>query len=151
MRAIFLVLLVVNVAFFSHQAFFYKDDAVVQPNGDGQDGRETANNLQLLSELSEQNALAKKADAKVVENRHSDAPTGVTGGELCLMLGPYEQLLQAEYAVERLTALGASAHIAPVEIQEGESFWVYLRPEMSEKEAVRRLYELQKKSDKIIV
>jgi len=62
------------------------------------------------------------------------------------MIGPYGQLLQAEYAVERLVALGAPAHIVPIEIKEGEIYWVFLKPEVSEKEALRRLYELQKKN-----
>lgn len=62
------------------------------------------------------------------------------------MLGPYGQLLQAEYAVERLSSLGVVARIAPVEIKDGESYWVYLKPEISEKEAVRRLYELANKN-----
>ncbi len=146
MRAIFLVLLIVNVAFFSHQAFFNSYEGGLQLTVDEQTANETKNNLQLLSELGDRSVLTKKNDARVAEVVPNNVPPSAEGGELCSMLGPYEQLLQAEYAVERLAALGIAAHIVPVEIQEGESFWVYLKPEISEKEAVRRLYELQKKN-----
>lgn len=143
MRAIFLVLLIANAAFFSHEVFLNKENAEKQSVIGEQGVREAKNNLRLLSELGGQNILVKKAG----EGAPSVASSSVSAnGALCSMIGPYEQLLQAEYAVERLAALGVGAHIVPLEIQEGESFWVYLKPEMSEKEAVRRLYELQKKN-----
>lgn len=146
MRAIFLVLLIANLAFLAYQAFIGGDSAVVQAGHGGETASETKNNLQLLSELDVKNELPKKTDMEA-KSVSSNAPANsVSSRELCTMFGPYEQLLQAEYAVERLMALGINAHITPVEIQEGESFWVYLKPEMSEKEAVRRMYELQKKN-----
>jgi hypothetical protein len=143
MRAIFLVLLIANLAFFVQQHFFKHSSttASVRPVTSGVD--ETKNNLQLLSEIGGVDGLRKQSSPSVIE-KHSEP--SVQNGELCTMIGPYEQLLQAEYAVERLNALGVNAQITPIEIQEGESFWVYLKPEMSEKEAVRRLYELQKKN-----
>jgi len=146
MRAIFLVLLVANLAFFVHQYFFAADDKVAVSNSQAAAAQaELKNNLQLLSEAPEQKGVIKKTEA-VAQAKPAGAEGEVKNSDLCTMLGPYEQLLQAEYAVERLNALGISARIAPIEIQEGESFWVYLKPEMSEKEAVRRLYELQKKN-----
>lgn len=143
MRAIFLVLLIVNVAFFVQQYFFKQPDQITSPGGklDQRDGK---NNLQLLSEINGENPLPKKpaqSHLSVVANG-----AGQDGESLCTMIGPYEQLLQAEYTVEQLAALSVVAHITPIEIHDGESFWVYLKPEMSEKEAVRRLYELQKKN-----
>ena len=143
MRAIFLVLLIANLAFFVQQHFFKSSDTTtsVRPVTSGVD--ETKNNLQLLSEIGGVDGLRKQSSPSVIE-KHSES--SVQSSELCTMIGPYEQLLQAEYAVERLNALGVNAHITPIEIQEGESFWVYSKPEMSEKEAVRRLYELQKKN-----
>lgn len=143
MRAIFLVLLIVNLAFFVQQYFFKSTDttASAKPVSPGTD--ETKNNLQLLSEVGGVDSLQKQSTPPA-EEKPAESPAQNT--ELCTMIGPYEQLLQAEYAVERLIALGVNAHITPIEIQEGESFWVYLKPEMSEKEAVRRLYELQKKN-----
>lgn len=145
MRAIFILLLAANLAFFGYHYFFVTKneaapDAKVkeEPSVDGK-------GLQLLAEQEDVSGLQARARPEVkpespaVSNEKSDA-------EFCTMIGPYSQLLQAEYAVERLVALGAIAHITPVEIKEGESYWVYLKPEVSEKEALRRLYELQKKN-----
>lgn len=143
MRAIFLVLLIANVAFFVQQYFFKQPDHIASSGGN-LDQRDGKNNLQLLSEINNENPLPKKpaqSHLSVVANGADQE-----GGNLCTMIGPYEQLLQAEYTVEQLAALSVVAHITPIEIQDGESFWVYLKPEMSEKEAVRRLYELQKKN-----
>ncbi|WP_039913047.1 SPOR domain-containing protein [Cellvibrio mixtus] len=144
MRAIFIVLLIANLAFFSHQYFLGAGDETVSPANQGSDTKnDSKNSLRLLSEVNRQGDLTKRAeDIDKAKSSENESKTS----ELCTMLGPYEQLLQAEYAVERLNALGVSARISPIEIQEGESFWVYLKPEMSEKEAVRRLYELQKKN-----
>ncbi len=141
MRAIFLVLLIANLAFFVHQAFIEKTNKSVMVTQESSNVIETKENLQLLSESS----IGTFPDRKTEQHLESIAEKKAVE-ELCTMLGPYEQLLQAEYATERLAALGVEAHITPVEIQEGESYWVYLKPEMSEKEAVRRLYELQKKN-----
>lgn len=143
MRAIFILLLAANLAFFGYQYFFVGKNEVVtaakvkvEAAGGG---------LQLLAEQEDVSKLQArersevKAESPAASNEKPDAG-------FCTMIGPYGQLLQAEYAVERLVALGAVAHITPVEIKEGESYWVYLRPEASEKEALRRLYELQKKN-----
>lgn len=147
MRAIFLVLLIANLAFFAHQYFFAAEDKPVSVVDQIDVGASNAkNNLQLLSESGHQSSLAQRSKAPSSEVKSEPSANTTQNAALCTMLGPYEQLLQAEYAVERLNALGANAHITPVEVQEGESFWVYLKPEMSEKEAVRRLYELQKKN-----
>lgn len=141
MRAIFLVLLIANLAFFAHQ-YFYKKTETVVPTVSPQI-HEDKNDLQLLSEADGRRIIDRSVNPVSSSMINADAPPN---GELCSMIGPYEQLLQAEYAVERLIALGAPAKIIPIEIQEGEIFWVYLKPEMSEKEALRRLYELQKKN-----
>lgn len=146
MKAIFFVLLIANLAFFGHQLFLGEGSKSANVRQVEASPRSSQNNLQLLSELGEKNNLAKKADVQIVAVQGDTAASAAGNGGLCTMIGPYGQLLQAEYAVERMNALGVVAHITPVEIQEGESFWVYLKPEMSEKEAVRRLYELQKKN-----
>ncbi len=145
MRAIFILLLAVNLIFFGYQYFFV---AKVETGYGPKVGTEIADGgggLQLLAEQDRVPSPNKKTEPEVklevpaASHQKADA-------ELCAMIGPYSQLLQAEYAVERLVALGAPAHLALIEIKEGESDWVYLRPEVSEKEALRRLYELQKKN-----
>lgn len=144
MRAIFILLLVGNLAFFGYHYFFaVKNETVPQVNAVQVSAK--GEGLQLLTEQ----ANASMLQARVKPELKADVSSvgdETTNAELCTMIGPYSQLLQAEYAVERLVALGAAAHITPVEIKEGESYWVFLRPEVSEKEALRRLYELQKKN-----
>lgn len=144
MRAIFILLLLTNVAFFGYQYFFADENDVVVSQKNKAPTIPAGDQLQLLAE--QEGALLPRAKI------HAEAKVGapVVGekqnAEFCTMIGPYSQLLQAEYAVEHLVALGVAAHITPVEIKEGESYWVYLKPEVSEKEALRRLYELQKKN-----
>jgi len=144
MRAIFILLLAGNLAFFGYHYFFVVKNetapqvkaAEVSVKGEG---------LQLLAEQADTSML----QARVKPEVKTEAPLvgdEKPNAEFCTMIGPYSQLLQAEYAVERLVALGAVAHITLVEIKEGESYWVFLKPEVSEKEALRRLYELQKKN-----
>lgn len=141
MRAIFLVLLIANLAFFAYHYLNKKQDAV-SPVMRFNESAETKTNLQLLSETDNRGPHERSPISAAIPSSVLEA----VKGDLCTMVGPYEQLLQAEYAAERLVALGVAAHITPIEIQEGEIFWVHLKPEVSEKEAVRRLYELQKKN-----
>lgn len=145
MRAIFILLLVANVAFFGYQYFVAGENDVAINEARNVAAVIGGDQLQLLAE--QEGALApriKTTTAGRAESPVIDGEKQTT--EFCTMIGPYSQLLQAEYAVERLVALGVTAHITPVEIKEGESYWVYLKPEVSEKEALRRLYELQKKN-----
>ena len=144
MRAILFFLLAANLAFFGYHSFYAaKDDAVVEAKT--QEQMVSGAGLKLLTEQSGSSVL--RARPKDEPKKPVSVSVGEKSeAEFCTMIGPYSQLLQAEYAVERLTALGVPAHITPVEIKDGESYWVYLRPEVSEKEALRRLYELQKKN-----
>ena len=148
MRPIFFLILAANVLFFLQQ-YFFSAEVHAQGGGHSTQIRQEAvspQGLLLLSERSEPDGAIKK-------NSNKSAPSSreLKGGSkndtpLCTMIGPYEQLLHAEYAVERLAALGADVHVVPIEIKEGDSFWVYLAPEVSEREALNRLYELQRKS-----
>lgn len=144
MRAIFILLLAGNLAFFGYHYFFaVKNETAPQVRAAEVSAK--VEGLQLLAEQPDTSMLQArvkpemKKEVLFVDDEKPNA-------EFCTMIGPYSQLLQAEYAVERLVALGAAAHITPVEIKEGESYWVFLKPEVSEKEALRRLYELQKKN-----
>ncbi len=149
MRSIFFLILAANLIFFA-QHFFLSMDA-------NPDGGKKANlsesidlstpGLVLLTEHAGSRKGIKKSAAQDVRQRGGVMNGGQKDNHpLCTMIGPYEQLLHAEYAVERLSALGVDVHIVPIEIKEGESFWVYLAPEVSEREALNRLYELQRKN-----
>jgi len=145
MRAIFILLLAANLAFFGYQYFLVTENEAVPDAKVKVEASVDGGGLQLLAEQEDVSRLQARARPEVKAESPA-AGNEKPNAEFCTMIGPYSQLLQAEYAVERLVALGAAAHITPVEIKEGESYWVYLKPEVSEKEALRRLYELQKKN-----
>lgn len=145
MRAIFILLVAANLAFFGYQYFLVTENEAVFDAKVKVEASVDGGGLQLLAEQEDVSRLQARARPEVKAESPA-AGNEKPNAEFCTMIGPYSQLLQAEYAVERLVALGAAAHITPVEIKEGESYWVYLKPEVSEKEALRRLYELQKKN-----
>ncbi len=144
MRLIFFFLLVANLAFFIQSKFFTSGE--IAPTAAPAKDALPANGagLVLLAELP---ASAKANDASHKRAEAKSGPdTTSSKAELCTMVGPYVQLLHAEYLIENLSALGVKSQIRNIEINDGEVFWVYLPPELSEKEALRRLYELQKKN-----
>lgn len=145
MRAIFILLVAANLAFFGYQYFVAPSKDVASDGNAKVNASASGDGLRLLAE--QEGGSTPRAKIKSETKAGPESP-GIEkpDAEFCTMIGPYSQLLQAEYAVERLASLGAAAHITPIEIKEGESFWVYLKPEVSEKEALRRLYELQKKN-----
>ena len=148
MRSIFFLVLAANIFFFVRQYFFVSgvtksDEQYVAQSSENAG---SSGGLLLLSERSGEKVGTEKDFAQVSSLSNQAGGVQKEGAPLCTMIGPYEQLLHAEYAVERLAALGADVHVVPVEIKEGESFWVYLVPEVSEREALNRLHELQRKN-----
>lgn len=142
MRLIFIFLLIANLAFFIF-AYFIDDESVPAPAPSNKKLLQNIdNNLVLLTEKEGSSAPAQ-VQKKSVSHQVS---SGEKSSDLCTMIGPFVQLLHAEYMVEKLAALDVAAQITSVAIKNGDAYWVYLPPEMSEKEALRRLYELQKKN-----
>ena len=70
-------------------------------------------------------------------------PSESAGEALCSMVGPFKDVLPAEYFVEHLQALEVLAEVERLEVSSGVGFWVYQQPRASRKEALRRLHELQ--------
>src|SRR5690606_36867118 len=64
---------------------------------------------------------------------------------MCTMVGPVIQLWHAEYLQERRHAMEADAKMQSIEVPDGLGYWVNLSPEVSKKEAMRRLSDLQGK------
>lgn len=98
--------------------------------------------LQLIGELDEkdlQQMLVEKQRLRLAaRNRKAGQP-------LCTLVGPFSELLNAEYFVERLAALDVNSTIRDLEIPGEVSYWVYLPPLGSRKQAFNRLRELQAK------
>ena len=138
MKLIFLMLLVGNLAFFLLQFMGKSAMAKTQP-----EATEYKNfgNLRTISERdSEQGAKERK---KRIPEPAVASASGLDAVEKCELIGPFAELLHAEYLVERLNALSVPSVIKQVEVADGQNYWVYLKPEMSEKEAMRRLSEIQ--------
>ena len=144
MRSIFIFLLLANLAFWGISYYLTGDSVdVVQPQNASVVPGASENKLLLLSEQQTSRMTIAAATPKPV------LPGGDELGSsprLCAMVGPYEQLLHAEYLVEKLRALGVGAQITEKGIKDGEIYEVYLPPEMTEKEALRRRNELQAKN-----
>lgn len=139
MRSIFIVLLIANLGLFVHQYFLV--DTQKQVPVPVASLKEVGDRLELLRE-SNSGRVIKKDKVKPVE----DSPKEIDKESMCTMVGPYEQLVRAEFLLEKLESLGVTAVITPVERVEGTMFWVYLPPELSQQDALMRLYELQKKN-----
>lgn len=69
-------------------------------------------------------------------------PAPVTG-ELCTMLGPFEEVYQGEDIAQRLQALQVKADLREIEMEGQMRYWVFLKPLSSRREAFRKLRELQ--------
>ena len=64
---------------------------------------------------------------------------------VCTIVGAFDKLLKAEYFVERLAALGLQAEVKELVVASKPGYWLHLKPELSRKEALRRLSELQRR------
>ncbi len=141
MRLIFMVLLMGNVAFFISQLLVGETEAV---HSSGVAERQI-NRLQTLAERNVKGSVPDKVTQKKITETAGSSPAG-SSSDQCQLIGPFAELLHAEYLVERLAGLEVEAVIKNIEIADGKNYWVYLKPEMSEKEALRKLYEVQAKS-----
>ena len=142
MKSIFIVLLVCNIAFFGFQIFGGNKTAEVPATATAY---RQVGNLQTLAEHNAKNKITGKEIPKKMPEVVS-VSSSPEGGEPCELVGPFAELIHAENLVERLTAKEITAMVKQIEIVDGKKFWVYLKPEVSEKEALRRLYEVQAKN-----
>jgi len=143
MKFIFIALITANIAFAVMQLFGSGPTKELVPAIKSPE--KSQNNLQTLAERNEKTKEAKKSPPKKLPEVASESSTGGDTKQ-CKLIGPFVELLHAEYLVEQLISLGIAAELKHIEIMDGKNYWVYLKPEMSEKEALRRLYEVQAKS-----
>lgn len=141
MRLIFIVLLMGNVAFLISQLLTGSSE----PEHSSMAAERQINRLQTLAERNAKGKIPDKDSPKKVVGIVGPSPVTNSSGQ-CQLVGPFVELLHAEYLVERLRGLEVAAEIKNVEIADGKNYWVYIKPEMSEKEALRKLYEVQAKS-----
>ena len=142
MKFIFIALVIGNLAFVAWQ-FWGHDDIGTAP--DHTAAEDAPNTLQTLVERDATTKKIKRNQSKV-PRRSVSFSSGSGDPKQCQLIGPFAELLHAEYIVEQLAVADVLAQIKHVEIMDGKNYWVYLKPEISEKEALRRLYEIQAKS-----
>ncbi|WP_345426252.1 SPOR domain-containing protein [Halioxenophilus aromaticivorans] len=72
--------------------------------------------------------------------------------ELCTVVGPFNNLAQADILVEQLAALNVPASLQKIEVPVKKNFWLYLEPMASKAEALKKLAELHaQKIDSYII
>jgi hypothetical protein len=145
MRSIFIVLLIANIGLFVHQYFIVGGNKAIASE-QNTNLKEEGERLELIAEKRSGKVIKKAQPVASSESSTDINEKAVDKDPMCTMVGPYEQLVRAEFLVERLKALGMESVITPVERIEGGAFWVYLQPELSQQDALMRLYELQKKN-----
>jgi hypothetical protein len=145
MRWIAASLLVINVVALLVQLLMPGSEAVARENRPELPQLRGNTQLKLLGELDEP-ALQVMVQAK--EKARLAAARAVVDAEkppLCTLVGPFPELLKAEYFQERLAALDVAASIQDLEIPGEVSYWIYLPPRESRKQAFNELRELQAK------
>jgi hypothetical protein len=152
MRSIFIALVVINIVVFAVQWFSREPNLTMQPLAARIPVLDGAS-LQLIEEAGLEAPAQKKLLPQEASNAAVvDKPGNAGPSAMCTMVGPYAQLLHAEYLVEKLHSMEVIAEIRSVEVPAGMNYWVYLAPEISEREALRRLHEVQaKKIDSYLI
>lgn len=148
MRRIMASLVVGNILVFA----WFQWVAGLQHNNNGRlpvasNTLETGQGIVLLEEAEQRvkpDIIKPVADSSP---RSDDAGISTPAPEtsVCTMVGPFEELLQAEYFSERLLALNLVAEVRQITVTGKAGYWLYLPPEASRKEALRRLGELQRR------
>jgi hypothetical protein len=144
MKLIFMALVFGNIAFFVAQ--WLGAAPPVEPSSSLRVMGQPLTGLQTLVEREAKAKVPNKAAPKKVPEIIRPSSSVANGMEQCQLIGPFAELLHAEYLVERLKGLEIIAFVRNIEIADGKNYWVYLKPEMSEKEALRKLYEVQAKA-----
>lgn len=150
MRWIAASLLIANILTFVYLQLFAEKPAVAHtPQLASQVS--APRSVVLLSELvaGSGNSEVAPVEALRIESNplaNSTSPVRpLASGPLCTIVGRFEKLLEAEYFLEQLTALGLSAEIKNIIVASESGYWLHLPPEASRKEALRRLSELQRR------
>ena len=107
-------------------------------------------------DASEASPAQEETPVAEVEPQAEQAPEPVAKvepeQELCTVVGPFNNLAQADILVEQLAGLSVPASLQKVEVPVKKNFWLYLEPMASKAEALKKLAELQaQKIDSYII
>lgn len=141
MRWVFLLLLGVNLVFGAYASYVSLQPELVEAAELTVVADQDLPQLVLLGELqsSELESMLASKERLVVESQSDEDQ------RLCTLIGPFKELLEAEYFSERLMALDVKASVENIEVPGEGGFWVFQAAQLSRKAALRRLYEFQAK------
>lgn len=145
MRWIAASLLVINILAFVAQLFIPTDDPVARVPAFAAPDISGSPRLTLLGELDKgavKDMVEAREQARLALARAAAEPASPP---LCTLVGPFPELLKAEYFEERLAALDVIAAVQDLEVPGEVSYWIYLPPRDSRKQAFNELRELQAK------
>ena len=167
MRLIFFSLIIVNLAMFSYAAWtqwaagLTKADSGVVPRATV--GPVSIPPLVLLTEKNNAQTPISSVRFTPSDSVHDNAKVGYEGSEsnsssvgvpvktvvsqsrsLCTLVGAFVDRGQASLFVERLAVLGVMAQLKNLLVSSTVGFWLHLPPQVSRKEVLRRLSELQR-------
>lgn len=150
MRWILISLVAMNILAFAYFQLVPEDSDVPVSQAVVAEASGPVKEVQLLSEVPER---FEQNDGQGRESVNKPAPPSapetradrhaVNSKSLCTLVGAFKILLKAEYFSERLEALGLTADIQNIAVTRHVSYWLHLSPEVSRKDALRRLRELQ--------
>ncbi len=134
MKAIFILLLVVNTMLAAWNAFnsITNSSTVGEPLVT-EKAKPHLPTLEVLTDKQLSNLKVLSSNPEVHQQ----------SGDLCSMVGPFKNLAQADILIERLSALDVVAILETLEIPIEPAYWVYLPPLPSKDSAYRKLSELQ--------
>ncbi len=133
MKALFFILLALNVAYASWSLF-------ISPQAP--ELRRT-----LLEKHSEKSVPGDSTtgfgEAAVIGGQSVDADLNNSSAATCWMLGPFEDESNARILQQRLLALNVELQLETLATPIASDYWVYIEPQMSRSAALRLLRELQ--------
>ncbi|GAB2190261.1 SPOR domain-containing protein [Sessilibacter sp. MAH2] len=145
MKAIFILLLIINAVFLSLNvlaAYGNKNNSTATTPI----GKVHGSDLPRLKLLNELSTVNDDDNSPVVSQIQKTSQPQNTNADLCSLIGPYKNLARADILVEKLAALDVSASLREVLVPGKTSYWVYLPSLGSSDAAFRKLKELQAKS-----
>lgn len=164
MRWIFIVLVMCNGIYFLWQNYLVQSDRPV-PSEVATRIPEGTPSLQLLSERpdlpaggdTEQAAAPEPAStpepaAEAVAEKSKSAAAEAPVSNICWQIGPFKEVVSGKQVVSRLAAMGIDLKLQSVEIPDKPDYWVHIPPQVSRREAIKLLRELQaKKIDSFLI
>ncbi|MCY4045901.1 MAG: hypothetical protein OXE99_12580 [Cellvibrionales bacterium] len=141
MRWLVVFLVVLNLSVFAYFTFLNQEQRSVVSRQQRNIDWSQVKQLQFKSELSE-SELAKRDKRKVLQPPKKTVPA-ISPGDLCFLIGAYEEIISARTDSLSLKKLGVENEMVNLAQLLPTLYWVYIRPQSSEKAAVKELNKLQ--------